>query len=195
MIHDVIGEKDGYFIRAARAEDAVNYYEENYCPLDQEVARFTGCKEIFTKEEVTSFFRKSLEDKNRYFFLILSPDGKIIGESVINEIDWESRCANFRIGIYHETERGKGIGTWATEVTRDFAFEKLKLHRLELDVYSFNPRAERVYIKAGFKREGVLRDAVMDGNKYADDILMSISEEEWKNLRKPENGNFNHMEK
>ena len=43
------------------------------------------------------------------------------------------------------------------ETTRDFAFEELKLHRLELDVYSFNPRAERVYQKAGFRREGVLR--------------------------------------
>ena len=62
---------------------------------------------------------------------------------------------NFRIGISHSEERGKGIGTWATEVTRDFAFEKLKLHRLELEVYSFNPRAERAYLKAGFRKEGV----------------------------------------
>lgn len=93
------------------------------------------------------------------------------------------RCANFRIGLYHTTERGKGIGTWATEVTRDFAFEELKLHRLELDVYSFNPRAEKAYIKAGFKRKGVLRDAVLDGDKYTDDLLMSILEDEWRTLK------------
>ena len=77
----------------------------------------------------------------------------------------------------------EGIGTWATEVTRDFAFEKLHLHRLELDVYSFNPRAEKVYLKAGFKREGILRDAVRDGEKYADDILMSMLEDEWKVIK------------
>lgn len=183
MKYNIISKKDGYVIRLAEAEDAVNYYEQNYCPLDQEVARLTGCKESFTKEEVTSFFLNSLEEDNRYFFLIVAPDGKIIGESVINEIDWDLRCANFRIGLYHTTERGKGIGTWATEVTRDFAFENLKLHRLELDVYSFNPRAERTYVKAGFKREGVLRDAVVDGGKYADDILMSILEDEWKMLK------------
>ncbi len=143
----------------------------------------TGCKKMFTKEEVTSFFLKSLEENDRYFFLIVSPDGKIIGESVVNEIDWDLRCANFRIAIYHPQERGKGIGTWATQATRDFAFEKLKLHRLELDVYSFNPGAERVYTKAGFKREGILRDAVRDGVRYADDILMSILEEEWRELK------------
>lgn len=176
-------KKDGFTIRLAQAEDMNNYYEQNYCPLDKEAARLTGCKEVFTKEEVNSFFLKSLEDDNRYFFLIISFDGRIIGESVITEIDWDLRCANFRIGIFHSTERGCGIGTWATEVTRDFAFEELKLHRLELDVYSFNPRAEKVYLKAGFKREGILRDSVMDGDEYADDILMAILEDEWKVIK------------
>ena len=183
MDTDVIGEKDGFVIRLAKTDDVVNYYEQNYCPLDKEVARLTGCKEEFSKEEVVSFFLKSLEENDRYFFLIIAPDGDIIGESVINEIDWDLRRANFRIGLYRQAERGKGIGTWATEITRDFAFEKLKLHRLELDVYSFNPRAEKVYLKAGFKREGILRDAIMDGDKYADDILMSILEDEWRTLK------------
>lgn len=76
------------------------------------------------------------------------------------------------------------MGTWATEVTRDFAFAELKLHRLALDVYSFNSRAEKTYRKAGFQREGVLRDAVLDGDAYADDILMSILESKWRNLKK-----------
>lgn len=183
---DVIGKKDGFVIRLAKAEDVINYYEQNYCPLDKEVARLTGCKEEFSKEKVVSFFMKSLEEENRYFFLIIAPNGEIVGESVINEIDLDLRCANFRIGLYRQTERGKGIGTWATKITRDFAFEKLKLHRLELDIYSFNPRAEKVYLKAGFKREGVLRDAILDGDKYADDILMSILESERKELKKAE---------
>ena len=143
MNPDVIGEKDGFVLRLAAAEDAGDYYEQNYCPLDQEVSWLTGSKKEFTKEEVTSFFLQSLEADDRYLFLIIAPDGKIIGETVLNEIDWDLRCANFRIALYHKTERGKGIGTWAVEVTRDFAFERLRLHCLELDVYSFNPRAER----------------------------------------------------
>lgn len=187
MNKDILSEKDGFLIRLAKAEDVTDYYEQNYCPLDPEAARLTGCKETFSKEEVTSFFLKSIEEDNRYFFLIIAPDGRIIGESVINEIDWDLRCANFRIGLYHKTERGKGIGTWATEATRDFAFEELHLHRLELDVYSFNPKAEKVYLKAGFRREGVLRDAVMDGGKYADDILMSMLENEWRLIKGVEN--------
>lgn len=180
---NIIGERDGYIIRLAETGDVTEYYEQNFSPLDRDVARLTGCKETFTREEVTAFFLKSLAEDDRYFFLIVAPDGRIIGESVINEIDWDLRCANFRIGLYHMAERGRGIGTWAVEVTRDFAFEKLKLHRLALDVYSFNPRAERAYLKAGFRREGVLRDAVMDGGQYADDILMAMLEDEWRALK------------
>ena len=179
---DTIGEKDGFVIRLAQEEDAENYYLQNFCPLDREVARLTGSKAVFSQEEVISFFLKSIDVEDRFLFLIISPDDSIIGETVINEIDWELRRANFRITIFHSDDCNRGVGTWATEVTRDYAFEKLKLHRLDLDVYSFNPRAQKVYLKAGFQVEGVLRDAVKDGNQYADEILMAMLEADWRNL-------------
>lgn len=175
--------KDGFLIRNARKEDAEQYYQQNFNPLDQEVVRLTGSKKQFSHDEVVNFFLKCVDDSDRYDFLIFSSDNRIIGESIINEIDWNTRSANFRIVLFHSSECGKGIGSWAIEITRDFAFEELKLHRLELDVFSFNPRAEKAYIKAGFQKEGVRRDAIMDGEKYADDILMSILEEEWRAIK------------
>lgn len=173
-------EKDGYVLRLSKREDAENYYWQNYNPLDPEVARLTGCKPSFTHDEVVDFFLSCVDDENRYDFLIIDPDGNIIGESVINEIDWDVQSANFRIGIFHSNVRKKGIGSWAIRMTCGFAFEQLHLHRLELDVFSFNPGAEKAYLKAGFRREGVLRDAVKDGDTYADDILMAILEDEWR---------------
>lgn len=178
-----VWEKDGFTLRLASSADAENYYQQNYNPLDSEVARLTGCKEVFSHDEVVGFFLQCIEADDRYDFLIIDPDGKIIGESVINEIDWDSRSANFRIGIFHSEACGKGIGSWAIQMTRDFAFAQLKLHRLELSVFSFNERAEKAYLKAGFKREGVLRDAIWTGTEYADDILMAILEDEWKELQ------------
>ena len=179
-------EKDGYILRPAREEDAERYFEQNFNPLDKEAVRLTGCKTSFTREEVVSFLRKAVHAEDQYLFLLISPDGRIIGESVINEIDWKLRSGNFRIGIFQKAERGKGIGTWMTATTRDFAFADLRLHRLELDVFSFNPRAERAYLKAGFRREGVLRDAVLDGDSYADDILMALLEDEWNEIKRGE---------
>lgn len=175
-------EKDGFIMRLAEEADAERYWK-NYDPLDPEVVRLTGCKESFTKDEVLSFFYRSIEDEERYFFLVFDPEGNVIGESVLNEIDVDLRSANFRIGIFHGTERGKGIGTWMVSTTRDFAFEVLQLHRLELDVFSFNPRAIRAYRRAGFREEGVRRDAVRNGDGYGDDVLMSILEDEWREMK------------
>lgn len=180
---DCSWEKDGFCMRPARIEEAECYYEQNFNPLDPEAARMTGCRDAFSREEVLSFFRSAVESPDCCLFLVFAPDGRIIGESVINEIDFTLRCANFRIAIYRPAGRGKGIGSWMVQTARDFAFAELKLHRLSLDVFSFNARAEHVYRKAGFRREGVLRDAVLDGGRYADDILMSMLEEDWKRLK------------
>ena len=112
MNSNILGEKDGFLIRLAKAEDAAGYFEQNFCPLDQEVVRLTGCKEEFTKDEVVSFFMKSLKDDERYFFLIIAPDGSIIGESIINEIDWDLRCANF-MRVSHGREINAACGQLA----------------------------------------------------------------------------------
>ena len=60
--------KDGFTMRLARAEDAEEYYAQNYCPLDPEVARLTGCKPAFAREEVVPFFLHCIEAEDRRFF-------------------------------------------------------------------------------------------------------------------------------
>nr|WP_302598322.1 GNAT family protein [uncultured Cellulosilyticum sp.] len=42
---------------------------------------------------------------------------------------------------------------------------------------------EKTYQSVGFKRKGVLRDAIYDGEEYADDILMAILEDEWRQIK------------
>ena len=150
-------KKDGFVLRPPRAEDAELYYK-NFDPLDPEVARLTGSKPHFTKEEVVGFFHKCLTDPDRQDFLILSPEGEIIGETVINELDRERSTANFRITLFQPQWFGKGIGTWAVETTRDYAFRELGLEELTLGVYPFNPRAIHVYEKAGFRFTGEVED-------------------------------------
>lgn len=75
-------EKDGYILRPAREEDAERYFEQNFNPLDREAARLTGSKASFTREEVVSFLRKAVHAEDQYLFLLISPDGRMIGESV-----------------------------------------------------------------------------------------------------------------
>ena len=176
-------EKDGYVLRLAKKEDALDYYQNNFNPLDIEVARFTGSKTSYTQEEVVSFFKQCIDAKDRYDFVIVEPKGHIIGESVLNEIDEDLKCANYRVALFHNNSRNRGIGSWAIKNTLAFAFDTLKLHRVELEVFSFNPRAIHSYRKAGFKQEGILKDSIKDGDNYGDTILMAILEDDWKNQK------------
>ena len=167
--------EDGCVLRLARAEDAEAYWV-GFERFDPEGALLTGSRDHYEKDEVTSFFLRCVDDPDRRDLLIVSPEGEVLGESVINEVDWAARSANFRVALFGSAARGRGLGSWATALTRE-----LGLHRLELDVFSINPRAEHVYAKAGFRREGVLRDAILlpDGS-YCDDVLMAILEDEWR---------------
>lgn len=178
-------EKDGYTLRPMGEEDGEAYWNAGF-GVDPEVDRLTGSRSDFTREEVLAHVRRCLEGDDRADFLIIGPEGDVLGESVVNEIDWEARCGNFRIALFRSDRCGKGLGSWAVRTTRDFAFETLGLHRLELDVFSFNPRAIRAYEKAGFRREGVRREAVWNGTAYGDDILMAILEDEWREIKQAE---------
>lgn len=176
-------QKEGITLCSFEKGNAEKYYQDCFTDVDEEVMRLTGSKTKYQKKQVMDYYNCIVEEEDRYDFILINEDGKFIGESVINEIDWETRCANFRIVIFNQKNCSKGIGTWVVEKTRDFAFEQLKLHRLELDVYSFNPRAKRVYEKAGFQVEGIRKDAILDGLEYADDILMAILEKDWQKIK------------
>ncbi len=174
---------EGYTLRSFEEGQAEKYYRDCFVKEDPEVDRLTGSSGTFSRDRVVQYYDRVVHDPDRYDFMLIDPQGDFIGESVINEIDWNTRSANFRIVIFSAQHRSRGLGSWAVERTRDFAFAQLKLHRLELDVFSFNPRAQKAYAKAGFRVEGVRKDAVLDGGRYADDILMAILEDEWNSLK------------
>lgn len=76
---------------------------------------------------------------------------------------------------------GRGIMTEAMKAVIDFGFKKMKLHRIEVLIMPRNKRSIRLVKRLGFTKEGVIRQRGFDefGN-YADDILFSLLESEWR---------------
>jgi RimJ/RimL family protein N-acetyltransferase len=66
-----------------------------------------------------------------------------------------------------------------------FGFASLRLERIWLDVYDFNPGARRVYERVGFRHEGVLRHAVFREGRFVDTHRMSILSGEWRARHRP----------
>jgi RimJ/RimL family protein N-acetyltransferase len=55
-----------------------------------------------------------------------------------------------------------------------YGFEELDLHRICLHVFATNERAIRAYEQVGFRREGLLREAVWIDGAWVDELLMAV---------------------
>lgn len=150
---------------------------------DREMIRLTGSgSEAVTEQAAKDWLDRigKLSDDRADFMIVPKGGDGIIGEVVINEYDADNRHANIRIGICGADNRGKGYGSEAMALMMRYGFEHFDLHRLELSVYDFNPRAIHVYEKLGFRREGIQRDVLYLDGRYYHSIVMSILEEEFR---------------
>ncbi|MEM7031286.1 MAG: GNAT family protein [Chloroflexota bacterium] len=148
---------------------------------DEESMRLTGTKETFTLEQVHRYCQKIENADDRVDYAITRKNNPTyLGEVVLNDIDWENQSANFRIALASRDVFGQGLGTEATRLILEFGMRTLHLHRIELEVYDFNPRAKHVYEKVGFVQEGVRRDVLLWEGTYHSAIIMSILSDEYE---------------
>lgn len=69
--------------------------------------------------------------------------------------------------------QGKGIGTALMRAALDLADNWLNLTRVELEVYTDNEAAVRLYERFGFEREGRLRQHAFRDGDYVDSYVMA----------------------
>jgi RimJ/RimL family protein N-acetyltransferase len=81
--------------------------------------------------------------------------------------------AMFGIALGKE-HQNKGYGSEATKLMVKIAFETVNAHRVWLEVYSRNHGGLRAYEKAGFVREGLLRESVYRDGEWLDVVMMGI---------------------
>lgn len=112
---------------------------------------------------------------------------KMIGNCVVFSIEPLNSMAELGIVIGDKNEWNKGYGTETMALLARHCFETLNLNRAYLHVYAENMRAIRAYEKAGFSREGCLRQAVYKHGAYDDVIVMSMLRSEWTIKKHKEN--------
>ena len=111
------------------------------------------------------------EPETAAFTIYDRSDDEPFGTASLMEINWRHRRARF--GILLGDRHGRGLGTEATRLVLDWGFNMLGLANVLLEVLTDNERAIRAYERAGFRRLGVRRSAVLGaGGGQVDELLM-----------------------
>ena len=148
----------------------------------------------FNDPEVTQYLRRepgmTLEEEREWFARISAPDYTGINRAI--EVDGrhvggtglhphqDDFSADFGIVIGEKSCWGKGCGTAATREMLRIGFEERRLHRIQLQTWAHNLRAQRCYLKCRFRLEGAHRQAVLKGGQWLDALTMAILRDEWQ---------------
>jgi len=144
---------------------------------DDEVIRYSLSifQKLFSKAEIEQWYEKLLNDsKNLNLGLYLKENGCLIGYAGICNISKMNKSGEYFIFIGDKTQWGRGISTEVTKNIVKIGFDELDLHRIYLSVSEPNIGGLKSYKKAGFKEEGILRDAAFREGRFHNKIVMSI---------------------
>jgi RimJ/RimL family protein N-acetyltransferase len=106
-----------------------------------------------------------------------STDSSPVGTAGLLGIAHANGTAEFAIAIGER--RGQGLGTEATRLVLDFAFHVLQLRNVLLETLEWNVAGLTAYERAGFRRIGVRRGAVISRGRPTDLVFMDAVPEDF----------------
>ncbi len=104
-------------------------------------------------------------------------DSTPVGTAGLGGIGHANGTAEFAIAIGER--RGHGLGGEAARLVLDFAFNVLQLRNVLLETLAWNTAALTAYERAGFRRIGVRRGAVISQRRPTDIVLMDAVPEDF----------------
>ncbi|MFJ7841788.1 GNAT family N-acetyltransferase [Lysinibacillus sphaericus] len=109
-------------------------------------------------------------------------DGKLAGVIGYHQVNWQHKWTSIGYWLGNEFV-GKGLVTNSMRAFIDFAFEYLKLNRIEVRVAVGNIRSRTIPKVLGFNEEGRLRDAEWLYDHYVDQVVYGLTAVEWKKIK------------
>jgi RimJ/RimL family protein N-acetyltransferase len=131
-----------------------------------------------TRKELEEMASRERPNSIHLMIRILADD-QAIGFISLGGINWVHGSAWVGIGIGDPAFWSKGYGTEAMQLLLHYAFDELNLYRVSLNVFEYNERAVRSYVKSGFVVEGRARRMFVREGRRWDFIYMGILRDEW----------------
>lgn len=125
-----------------------------------------------SKTSMEKHFEKIFDNSDRKEIVAVS-EGKMIGFAGLSLLKGRRKHIAEMGIMVNENFLGIGVGTKLMEGILDLADNWLNLRRIQLEVYTDNLKAIRMYKKFGFKIEGLLKDFSFRMGNYIDAYIMA----------------------
>lgn len=165
------------YLRAFEPDDykTTIKWRNDTCISDLLGSRRRFVSEVYEKKWVEDAIFHSNDIK---LAICLSENGQHIGNVYLTGIDYVNRRAESHIFIGEKDYWGQGYGKEALIEILNYGFDEIGLHRIEAHINADNAASLRMHEKCGYKREGLLRQAVYKNGLFKDVIIMSVFKEE-----------------
>ncbi|OGE78826.1 MAG: GNAT family N-acetyltransferase [Candidatus Doudnabacteria bacterium RIFCSPHIGHO2_01_FULL_46_14] len=143
-------------VRPQKVSDAKSFFEI----LNNDNFRYFGARPKTIKEEI-AFLKKNPRWRKQNFAYNFSI---LLGKELVGGCGIHINQHRLHIGeigyFVDESYWGKGIATQAVSFLETLGFGKLKLKRIEILMEPKNKASEKVAVKNGYKKEGLMKKVV-----------------------------------
>jgi RimJ/RimL family protein N-acetyltransferase len=162
-------------IRRARPDD-VDFLVE--LVTHDDVEPFLAAVRPKTPEDLLADVERSDAEPDAFGVFVVEVDGERAGTMSFERANRRSRIADLGGLAVHPDFRGRRVGDEAARLLQRHLFDDLGYHRLQLEIYGFNERAQRHAERSGFAREGVRRKAYWRNEQWVDGVLYGLVAED-----------------
>jgi ribosomal-protein-alanine N-acetyltransferase len=161
--------EDADFLFKEWSDPAVTYYMRDEEPLKSREQAEEFLRPYQTPEKIPGAKLWGIEMK---------ADCHLIG--IIGCFRWDKQHHRAEIGYDLRPDYwGQGLMPEALQGFIQYGFEEMDLNRIEAMTHSENQRSQRVLVKLGFQKEGVLREYYCRDGIYNDQAQFSLLRRDW----------------
>jgi len=170
------GEK--IFLATLEREHCKKIWEDFEYNFEQPTEPFIiGCSSVKSDE-----WFDDIQSKQRNVHIrlgIFLPDGTVIGDVALQDIDWKNRSCSLGYGLTKLEYHGKGYATDAAKTILQYGFCHIGLERISSSTQENNISSQRVLEKCGFTLEGCERKAKYFAGKRHDRLIYGLLADEY----------------
>jgi RimJ/RimL family protein N-acetyltransferase len=170
---------DGVRLRRATRDDVPFLLE---VLTDDDVQPFLGRGGAFDEDGVLAELDQQEREPDAFgrFVIEVLEDGdwRKAGTLGFERVNRRSRIAQLERLAVHPAFRGRRLADDAARLFQRHLIFDLDFHRVQMEIYGFNERAQRHAERAGFVREGVKRKAYRRDDGWVDGVLYGLVRED-----------------